>query len=50
MVALLLFSPTLSRTLQPVHEAWAAALHMVGEVLRHLVQLAIAATTEEGYP
>ena len=49
-VALLLFPPTSPRTLQPVHEAWAAALHMVGEVLQHLVQLAIAAATEECYP
>ena len=49
-VALLLSPPTSSRTLRPVHEAWAAALHMVGEVLRHLVQLAVAATTEECYP
>ena len=50
VVALLLFSPTSLRTLRPVHEAWAAALHMVGEVLRHLVQLAVAAATEECYP
>ena len=49
-VALLLFPPTLSRTLQSVHEAWAAALHMVGEVLQHFVQLAVVAATEEGYP
>ena len=49
-VALLLFPPTLSRTLRPVHEAWAAALHMVGEVLQCLVQLAVAAATEECYP
>ena len=49
-VALLLFPPTSSRTFQPVHEAWVAALHMVGEVLRCLVKLAVAAATEEGYP
>ena len=49
-VALLLIPPTSSRTLQPVHEAWAAALHMVGEVLWPLVQLAVAAATEECYP
>ena len=49
-VALLLVPPTSSRTLRPVQEAWAAALHMVGEVLWHLVQLAIAAATEECYP
>ena len=50
MVALLLIPPTSLRTLQPVHDAWAAALHMVEEVLRHLVKLAVAAATEEGYP
>ena len=50
MVALLLIPPTSSRTLQPVHDAWAAALRMVEEMLWHLVKLAIAATTEEGYP
>ena len=49
-VALLLSSPTLPRTLWPAHEAWAAALHMVGEVLWHLVQLTIAAATEECHP
>ena len=48
-VALLLIPPTSSRTLRPVHDAWAAALHMVEEMLRHLVKLAIAAATEEGY-
>ena len=47
---MLLILPTSSRTLRPVHEAWAAALHMVGEVLRHLVKLAVAAATEEDYP
>ena len=47
--ALLLLPHTSSRTLRPVHEAWAAALHMLGEVLRCLVQLPIAATTEECY-
>ena len=50
VVALLLIPPTSLRTLWPVHEAWAAALHMVEETLRCLVKLAIAATTEEGYP
>ena len=50
VIVLLLFPPTSSRTLRPVHEAWAAALHMVGEVLRCLVQLAVAAATEECYP
>ena len=46
----LLIPPTLPGTLRPVHEAWAAALHMVREILWHFVQLAIAAATEEGYP
>ena len=49
-VASLLIPPTSSRTLWPVHDAWAASLHMVEEMLRCLVELAIAATTEEGYP
>ena len=49
-VALLLIPPTSSRTLRPVHDAWAAALHMVEEMLWHLIELAIAAATEEGYP
>ena len=47
---LLLLPHTLLRTLRPVHEAWAAALHMVGEVLRHLIQLPITAATEECDP
>ena len=50
VVALLLLLHTLSRTLRPVHETWAAALHMLGEALWHLVQFAIAASTEECYP
>ena len=49
-VALLLIPPPSSRTLWPVHDAWAAALHMVEEMLQHLVKLAVAAATEEGYP
>ena len=48
--ALLLFPHTSSRTLRPVHEAWAAALHMLGEVMWHLIQLPITATTEECDP
>ena len=48
--ALLLLPHTSSRTLQPVHEAWVTALHMVGEVLRHLIQLPITAATEECDP
>ena len=50
MVALLLIPPTSSRTLRPVHDAWTAALYMVGEMLWCLVKLAVAAATEEGYP
>ena len=50
VVALLLRPHTPSRTLQPIHEAWAAALHMVGEVLQHLIQLPITAATEECDP
>ena len=49
-VALLLIPPTSSRTLWPVHYAWVAALHMVAEMLRCLIELAVAAATEEGYP
>ena len=50
VVALLLLPPTPPRTLQPVHEARWAALHMLGEVLWCLVQFAIAAPTEECDP
>ena len=50
VVALLLLPPTTLRTLQPVHEARGAALHMLGEVLWHLVQFAIAAPIEECDP
>ena len=49
-VASLLTPPTSSRTLRPVHDAWAAGLHMVEEMLQCLVELAVAAATEEGYP
>ena len=34
---------------QPVHDAWLATLHMVAEVLWHLIQFAITASTEECY-
>ena len=50
VVALLLLPHTASRTLRPVHEARAAALHMLGEVLWRLVQFAIATSTEECDP
>ena len=46
-----LFLPhTSPRTLWPTHEAGTAALHVLGEVLWCLVQLAVAASTEEGDP
>ena len=50
VVALLLLPHTPSRTLRPVHEARGAALHMLGEVLWHLVQFGVAASTEECDP
>ena len=50
VVALLLLPPTPPRTLWPLHEARGAALHMLGEMLWHLVQFAIAASTEECDP
>ena len=49
-VASLLIPPTSSRTFRPVHDAWVAGLHMVEEMLQCLVELAVAAATEEGYP
>ena len=49
-VASLLTLPTSSRTLRPAHDAWAAGLHMVEEMLQCFVEFAVAATTEEGYP
>ena len=50
VVNLLLIPPTSSRTLRPTHEAWAAALDMVKEMLQRPVQFTVAATTEEGHP
>ena len=50
VVASLLLSYTPPRTLQPVHEARGAAFHMLGEVLWHLIQFAIAASTEKCDP
>ena len=47
VVALLLLPHTSLRTLRPIHEAGAAALHMVGVVLRHLIQHPITAAIEE---
>ena len=49
-VASLFALSTSLRTLQPAHDAWAAGLHMVKEMLWHLVELGVAASTEEGYP
>ena len=50
VVVLLLLPHTSLRTLQPIHKAWVAAFHMLGEVLRHLIQLPITAATEECDP
>ena len=49
-VASLLLPHTPSRTFWPAHEARGAALHMLGDVLWHLVQFGIAASTEECDP
>ena len=50
VVASLLLPHTLPRTLRPVHETRGASLHMLGEVLWHLVQLGITSSTEECDP
>ena len=50
MVALLLLPHTLPRTLQPVHETRGTSLHVLGEVLWHLVQFGITSSTEECDP
>ena len=50
VVASLLLPHTLPRTLRPVHETRGAGLHMLGEVLWHLVQFGITASTEECDP
>ena len=50
VVALLLLPHTPLRILWSVHEARGAALHTLGEVLWHLVQFAIAASTKECDP
>ena len=50
VVASLLLPHTPLRTLWPVHEARGAAFHMLGEVLWHLIQFAIAASTEKCDP
>ena len=50
MVASLLLPHTLPRTLHPVHETRGASLHMLGEVLWHLVQFGVTSPTEECDP
>ena len=50
VVASLLLPHTLPRTLRPVHETRGASLHMLGEVLWHLVQFGITSSTEECDP
>ena len=50
VVASLLLPHTPPRTLWPVHETRGAGLHMLGEVLWHLVQFGITSSTEECDP
>ena len=50
VVALLLLPHTPPRTLRPVHETRGASLHMLGEVLWHLVQFGVTSPTEECDP
>ena len=50
MVASLLLPHTPPRTLRPVHETRGASLHMLGEVLWHLVQFGVTSPTEECDP
>ena len=50
VVASLLLPHTPPRTLRPVHETRGASLHMLGEVLWHLVQFGIISSTEECDP
>ena len=50
VVASLLLPHTPPRTLWPVHETRGASLHMLGEVLWHLVQFGITSSTEECDP
>ena len=50
VVASLLLPHTPPRTLRPVHETRGASLHILGEVLWHLVQLGITSSTEECDP
>ena len=50
VVALLLLPHTPPRTLRPVHETRGASLHMLGEVLWHLIQFGVTSPTEECDP
>ena len=50
VVASLLLPHTPPRTLRPVHETRGASLHMLGEVLWHLVQFGVTSPTEECDP
>ena len=50
VVAKLLLPHTPPRTLRPVHETRGASLHMLGEVLWHLVQFGVTSPTEECDP
>ena len=50
VVASLLLPHTLLRTLWPVHETRGTSLHMLGEVLWHLVQFGVTPSTEERDP
>ena len=50
VVASLLLPHTPPRTLRPVHETRGASLHMLGEVLWHLVQFGVTSSTEECDP
>ena len=50
VVASLLIPHIPPRTLRPVHETRRASLHMLGEVLWHLVQFGVTSPTEECDP
>ena len=52
VASLLTFSTSLRTRLLlwSAHDARATGLHVTGEMLRHLVEFPVAATTEEGYP
>ena len=50
MASLLTLSTSLRAHLlfRPIHDAWATGLHVIEDVLWHLVKLAVATATEEG--